>query len=557
MTEIENSDDQVKYRILLFFLLPVICSPLMAQTIDDCDSLIKSGVVFMYSKDHVKSLELLTRAKTMADVKHWYRQSFLAMNNIGANYYSMLDYGEALNHYLDAYTIAIRELDEDHEMIVLNNIAILYSKEKQFDKAEEYFKKAYNIAKKKQAKVQLGMYAVNLGIVANEREQAAVAKEYLDEAMVLLQDQPAILINAEIGLAANYLLRRDYSQAKEIALQVLPKLGKEETSENSISVLFILSKIYQAENDLESAINFAQQALTNSLLPEDKISLYERLAALYIEKNDLKAALQAKDSVISAQEEFNQIKNGRLFETNRVKFEIQNYQRELQDNQLKLVSERRTFYIILAVAFLIIVLIAWSLRNSFIKNKQRKIIHKRSNEILGLELEKKNTDNILLEKQLKEKETLALLEQERLKNEIENRNRKLATKALLMSNRNELIEEIINSISNQPGISGNLNLKTHVQQLRNHLKNDTEWESFLTHFEEVNHGFLKALKENHPDLSSNDIRFLSYVYINLSTKEISLLLNITPEACRKRKERISYKMKLPDETDLYAYLSGI
>jgi tetratricopeptide (TPR) repeat protein len=529
----------------------------MAQTTDDCDSLIKSGVIFMYNKDHVKSLELLTKAKAMADEKKWYRQSFLAMNNIGANYYSMLDYGEALNYYLEAYTIAIRELDEDHEMIVLNNIAILYSKEKQFDKAEEYFRKAYQIARKKQAGVQLGMYAVNLGMVANDRGQTTVAKEYLDEAMALLQDQPNILINAEIGLATNYLLRHEYGQAKEIALRLLPTLNQDESSENRFSVLFILSRIYQTENDLETAIAYARQALARSMLPEDKIMLYERLALLYTERNDLTSALQAKDSVITAQEEFNQIKNGRLFETNRVKFEIENYQRELQDNQLKLVSERRTFYIILAVAFLIIVLIAWSLRNSFIKNRQRKIIHERSNEILGLELEKKNTDNILLEKQLLEKETLALLEQERLKNEIENRNRKLATKALLMSNRNEMIEEIINSISNQPGISGNLNLKTHVQQLRNHLKNDTEWESFLTHFEEVNQGFLKALKEKHHDLSSNDIRFLSYVYINLSTKEISLLLNITPEACRKRKERISDKMRLPDETDLYTYLSGI
>jgi len=96
-----------------------------------------------------------------------------------------------------------------------------------------------------------------------------------------------------------------------------------------------------------------------------------------------------------------------------------------------------------------------------------------------------------------------------------------------------------------------------VEQLKSHLKNDSEWESFLTHFEEVNHGFLKALKQKHPDLSSNDIRFLSYEYINLSTKEISLLLNITPEACRKRKERIADKMGLPDNSDLYNYISGI
>ncbi|QNK78655.1 hypothetical protein H7F37_06140 [Winogradskyella sp. PAMC22761] len=50
----------------------------------------------------------------------WYKQQFLALNNIGANYYSMLDYGEALDYYLEAYTIALKHLDENEEMTVLN-----------------------------------------------------------------------------------------------------------------------------------------------------------------------------------------------------------------------------------------------------------------------------------------------------------------------------------------------------------------------------------------------------------------------------------------------------
>lgn len=543
----------IRFLIILYFTFRFV----HAQNPEDCDKLIKSGIEYMYKKEHVKSLELLTKAETIANENHWHQQSFLAANNIGANYYSMLDYGEALNYYLEAYTIAIKELGEDQEMIVLNNIAILYSKEEQLDKAEEYFKKAYNIAKRKQAKRQLGMYAVNLGMVANERGQVVKAKEYLDEAMDLLQDQPEILINAEIALASNYLLRQDYQKAKEIALKVLPQLDNDESSENKVSLLFIISEIYQAEGDLEKAIIYVSKPLSNSLLPEEKMTIYERLSELYVAKKAFQLALQAKDTVIKAQNEFNQIKNGRLFETNRVKFEIQNYQRELRENQQKLSSQRTTYYSILAVAFLIIILITWALRNSSIKNKQRKIIHARSDEILSLELEKEKTDNLLLEKQLLEKETKALLEQERLKNEIENKNRKLAAKALLISNRNELIEEIIYSISQQPEVFNNMKISAHVQQLKSHLKNDVEWESFLTHFEEINQGFLKALKNKHPDLSSNDIRFLSYVYINLSSKEISLLLNITPEACRKRKERISNKMNLPATSDLYDYISSL
>jgi DNA-binding NarL/FixJ family response regulator len=45
--------------------------------------------------------------------------------------------------------------------------------------------------------------------------------------------------------------------------------------------------------------------------------------------------------------------------------------------------------------------------------------------------------------------------------------------------------------------------------------------------------------------------------MNLNTKEIASLLNITPEGCRKRKERITKKMQLAENTSLFEYLSGL
>jgi hypothetical protein len=318
-----------------------------------------------------------------------------------------------------------------------------------------------------------------------------------------------------------------------------------------------LSKTSDEEGDMKTAIDYIQQALKKPGSMEDKIEIYERLSELYRKAKYYDLAIRAKDSLILATENLNNMKNGRLYETNRVKFEIENYQRELQENQQKLSSGRKDYYSLLGISLLIIFLIAWALRNSYIRNKQRKIISLRSEKISALELEKKETDNLLLEKQLQERETLNMLEQAHFKNEIENRNRKLAVKALYLSHRNELIEEIIVSFSSQPELSNNEKLNVYLEQLKDYLKNDTEWESFLTHFEEVNQGFLKSLKQRHPDLTSNDIRFISYEYINLSIKEISLLLNITPEACRKRKERIVKKMGLPDNSDLYDYISGI
>ena len=163
----------------------------------------------------------------------------------------------------------------------------------------------------------------------------------------------------------------------------------------------------------------------------------------------------------------------------------------------------------------------------------------------------------MLEKHYKENESNALLEQEHLKNEIEARNRKLSAKALYLSDRNQLIEDILISLSKKPKLSKDLSLANQIRNLKNHLKSDDEWDNFITHFEEVNHGFLTRLKTLHPALTANDVRFLAYIYMNLSIKEIASILNITIEACRKRKDRMALKMEISENITLYDYISTL
>lgn len=130
--------------VFIFFLL-LLPFQTFAITLKDCEKMIIEGVEAMNKKDYAKSLEILTKTRKIAQENKWYREEFLATNNIGANYYMRLDYGEALNNYLDAYKIAVAHLDEKSEMTVLNNIAILYSRDKKTEKAEEYFTKAYEL----------------------------------------------------------------------------------------------------------------------------------------------------------------------------------------------------------------------------------------------------------------------------------------------------------------------------------------------------------------------------------------------------------------------------
>ena len=189
-------------------------------------------------------------------------------------------------------------------------------------------------------------------------------------------------------------------------------------------------------------------------------------------------------------------------------------------------------------------------RNYLIRHKQRK-------KITELELEQEKNKRLVAEKQMREQEAIVKLEQERLRNELDIKNRKLTSKALYLSSRNELIEEIVDTLTGNPQVKTQPELLVQIRALSKHLKQNPQLDSFFSHFEEVNPEFSSRLLKRNPNLTQQDVRFLIYLYMNLGNNEIASLLNITPQSCRKRKERIVKKLNIPNNISLAAYIANI
>ena len=170
--------------IQTIFLLLYISQLSLAQPRNQKEAtvLIDEGIEKMYQKQHANSLELLVQAKSASEDQGWIQENFRATNNIGANYYMMLDFGEALKYYLEAYEIAERSEDTQNIMTVLNNIAILYFQERNYEKAHEYFLKAYELANQLNKIDKKGFYALNLGLVLNKLGELDEAEKFISEA---------------------------------------------------------------------------------------------------------------------------------------------------------------------------------------------------------------------------------------------------------------------------------------------------------------------------------------------------------------------------------------
>ncbi|MBK6997420.1 MAG: hypothetical protein IPH31_21865 [Lewinellaceae bacterium] len=79
---------------------------------------------------------------------------------------------------------------------------------------------------------------------------------------------------------------------------------------------------------------------------------------------------------------------------------------------------------------------------------------------------------------------------------------------------------------------------------------DEDWEHFAIHFDSVHGDFLKRLRERYPQTSPNDLRLCAYLRMNLSTKEIANLLNISVRGVEGSRYRLRKKLGLPGDANL-------
>ena len=80
---------------------------------------------------------------------------------------------------------------------------------------------------------------------------------------------------------------------------------------------------------------------------------------------------------------------------------------------------------------------------------------------------------------------------------------------------------------------------------------------FKEAFNNADKNFIKKVKSLHSDLTPNDLRLCAYLRLNLSSKEIAPLLNISPRSVEVKRYRLRKKMNLDHNANLTNYILEI
>ncbi len=149
-----------------------------------------------------------------------------------------------------------------------------------------------------------------------------------------------------------------------------------------------------------------------------------------------------------------------------------------------------------------------------------------------------------------------------LRKEIEEKNEELFSQTSFIIQKNELImkvkkeiDDFYNSYSGKK-ILNPLYIKIESLLNRN-MDIEEDWKMFLIQFEQKHTGFFRHLKEKYTDLTPNDLKLCACLKLNLSSKDIASLLNISLRGVENSRYRLRKKLHISPEQNLNEFFLNL
>lgn len=423
----------------------------------------------------------------------YFEQSWF-LHDIASEYYRFKDYTQAANLSKDAFELdgRFQPGTPDWFLILTSNLAgIAYLKGKQFDSAGTWLNRAYSLAKAANKNKWIGISLGNLGDLNYYQKKYTAAIPYYQQAIPQctatgLWDNVAPF---SIALADCYIQTGNLAPVQDLL----------QKADDAIKKQYGVNRHYI--NYYGNHINYytAMIAFLNKTNRSHLVNRYANSLAKYKSKEEDTYDLDKK--VLSEVQ---------------LAYRNKNLENEITTTQLQ--QTRWLLYSVIGfvVALLIIAVLLFKRRNLRQKLKQEQLEHKR----------------IMAEEEL----LLALTE--------------IKDFTLLVQEKNGLIEQFseqLDLLKQQSIFIPDERLQQIEQIKQSVILTDDDWNRFKQSFEKVYPGYLARLKERFPGLTQAETRYCLLTKLELSTKEMTAMLGVTPEALRHIRFRLRRKLQYPGD----------
>jgi hypothetical protein len=183
-----------------------------------------------------------------------------------------------------------------------------------------------------------------------------------------------------------------------------------------------------------------------------------------------------------------------------------------------------------------------------IKNHVRK-----QNEAIRLEQIK-----LQQEKLERREQKITALKNEKLEAELRHKSKELASSTMAIIRKNEMLLQIKAEVEIQKKKLGSQYPNKYadhlIRMINENISSDDDWAIFQQNFDVIHENFFRQIKIKYPEMTTHDLKLCAFIRLNLSTKEIASLLNITVRGIEAARYRLRKKFGISAEQNLTEFL---
>lgn len=153
------------------------------------------------------------------------------------------------------------------------------------------------------------------------------------------------------------------------------------------------------------------------------------------------------------------------------------------------------------------------------------------------------------------------LRNEKLSQAMIYKEKELANSTMLLIKKNNILSKLqtdLRSINSSVGNESAKNsINSLIKRIDKEIDSEKQWKVFNTHIEQVYDDLFKKLKENYPELTPRELSLCAYLRMNISSKEIATLMNISARGVEISRYRIRKKLHLDRDANLTEFMLNL
>ena len=414
------------------------------------------------------------------------------------------------------------------------NIGNVLSEIENFEESNDWYYKARDIYEELNDEHNLTtikeLLAQNLNQMGQPDESFRIRKEVA--AFYRKKNRVNDLAGTLDGMGRILLRKGEYEEAEKYLLEALELAERSGEKRLPGYIYRTLSKLYLETNELKKAEKFALLSLENATdvkQNKKKINDYKVLSEIYEKLESYDKAYDNYKKYHILYDTILGIEKIAAMNELEVKYQAEKKEQEivlLEEKDKRNQLEKKAMFGGIIALLVLFGAIVYGLRQRL---RNSKLVREKMNQELSFN-----------------------------KRELDLKKQELTAYALQLAHKNEVLEGIKVSVDEmKKKENSHRDFQKIVNTIEFNKSDDESWEGFRTRFQSIHKDFETIVKTTYPSVTSNELRLMALLKMNLSSKEIANILNVSMEGIKKARYRLRKKLNLESNDSLEGLILSI